>query len=47
MRSIDIEKEELQPGSEEAGISGVERKEIDKEQASTTDERTDADTKEG
>ncbi len=37
---MEIEREELQPGSEEAGISGAEQKEIDKEQASTTEERT-------
>lgn len=43
---MEIEREELQPGSEEAGISGAEQKEIDKEQASTTEERTDADAKE-
>ena len=37
---MDIEREELQPGTEEAGISGTEQKEIDKEQQSTTEERT-------
>lgn len=43
---MDIEREELQPGSEEAGISGAEQKEIDKEQASTTDGSTDDGAKE-
>lgn len=38
---MEIEREELQPGTEEAGISGAEQDEIDKEKQSTTDERTE------
>ena len=38
---MEIEREELQPGSEEAGISGAEQDEIDKEKQSTTEESTD------
>jgi hypothetical protein len=37
---MEIEREELQPGTEEAGISGAEQDEIDKEKQSTTEERT-------
>jgi hypothetical protein len=41
---MEIEREELQPGSEEAGISGAEQDEIDKEKQSTTEERTEGST---
>ena len=39
-KDVDIEREEIQPGSEEAGISGTEQPEIDKETQSTTEENT-------
>ena len=39
-KDVDIEREEIQPGSEEAGISGGEQPEIDKETQSTTEENT-------
>ena len=41
-KEIDVEREEIQPGSEEAGISGAEQPEIDKETQSTTEQNTDS-----
>lgn len=41
-KDVDIVREEVQPGSEEAGISGEEQPEIDKETQSTTEENTES-----